>query len=328
MRRAAAALAVVLPLALVACGANGDDGGGEDTASGAGGGDLTEVTVGVLPIVDVAPIYVGVDQGIFEEHGLELTLESAQGGAAVVPGVVSGEFEFGFSNVTSLLLASHEGLPLRMVAPGNSTTGEPGEDFAAVVTNPDSGIETAADLSGHTVAVNTLNNIGDSTVSKVVDDDGGDPSAVEFVELGFPDMPAALSSGQVDAAWILEPHLSAATEQGAVPVSWNYAEVDPELMIAAYFTSEEYMSSDPETVEAFTAAMQESLAYTQENPQAGVDILDEYTEIDPATAEDLSMPAFDPEINTETVQLLADLALEYGLVDSEIDVVAVLPDGS
>jgi len=326
MRRAAAALALVLPLALAACGNNGDR--GEDTASGSDSGDLTEVTVGVLPIVDVAPIYVGVEQGIFEDHGLELTLETAQGGAAIVPGVVSGEFEFGFSNVTSLLLASHEGLPLRMVAPGNSTTGEPGEDFAAVVTNPDSGIETAADLSGHTVAVNTLNNIGDSTVSKVVDDDGGDPSTVEFVELGFPDMPAALSSGQVDAAWVLEPHLSAAMEQGAVPVSWNYAEVDPELMIAAYFTSEQYMSSDPDTVESFTAAMQESLAYTQENPQAGIDILDEYTEIDPATAEDLSMPAFEPEINTETVQLLADLALEYGLVDSEIDVSAVLPADS
>src|SRR5690625_33559 len=325
MRRVAGALAIVLPLALAAC---GDNGGGEDTASGTGGGDLTEVTVGVLPIVDVAPIYLGVEQGIFEDHGPELTLEAPQGGAAGVPGVGSGEGGFGVRNVTSLLLASPEGLPLRMVAPGHPPTGEPGEDFAAVVTNPDSGIETAADLSGHTVAVNTLNNIGDSTVSKVVDDDGGDPSTVEFVELGFPDMPAALSSGQVDAAWILEPHLSTAMNEGAVPVSWNYAEVDPELMIAAYFTSEQYMSSDPETVEAFTTAIQESLAYIQENPQAGIDILNEYTEIDPATAEDLAMPAFDPEINTETVQLLADLALEYGLVDSEIDVSAVLPESS
>ena len=30
---------------------------------------------------------------------------------------------------------------------------------------------------------------------------GGDPKAVKFVELGFPDMPAAVESGQVDAAW-------------------------------------------------------------------------------------------------------------------------------
>src|SRR5690625_1307677 len=210
-------------LLLAACGP-GDDGGAP--AGRAGDGELTEVTVGVLPIVDVAPIYVGIEQGLFEEHGLELNLELAQGGAAVVPGVVSGEIQFGFSNVTSLLLAAHEGLPLRIVAPGSSTTGEPGQDYAAVVTNPDSGIETPADLTGHTVAVNTLNNIGDSTVSKVVNDDGADPSAVEFIELGFPDMPAALSSGQVDAAWILEPHLSTAMNSGAVPVSWNYAEVE------------------------------------------------------------------------------------------------------
>lgn len=310
-------------LLLAACGTGGD--GEAEEAAQAGNGELTEVRVGVLPIVDVAPIYVGIEQGIFEEHGLELNLVSAQGGAAIVPGVVSGEIQVGFSNITSLLLASHEGLPLRIVAPGSSTTGQPGQDYVAVVTNPDSGIETPADLSGHTVAVNTLNNIGDATVSKVVDDDGGNPSAVEFLELGFPDMPAALSSGQVDAAWITEPHLSTAMAQGAVPLSWNYAEVHPELTVAAYFTSEQYMSNDPETVEVFTAAVRESLSYTQQNPQAAINVLSEYTEIDTAMAEQLSMPEFGSEINTATVQLLADLALEYDLVDSQIDISTLLP---
>ena|SRR5690625_3827860 len=138
-------------------------------------------------------------------------------------------------------------------------------------------------------------------------------------------MPAALSAGQVDAAWITEPHLSTAVDEGAVPVSWNYAEVDPELTVAVYFTTEEYTSSDPETVESFTAAMREAQAYTQQNPQAGVDVLGEYSEIGADTAQQLSMPEFDSEINTATVQLLADLALEYDLVDSEIDISTVLP---
>ena len=323
MRHIATWLLGVSVLLLAACGPGGD--GEAQEAGPAGNGELTEVTVGVLPIVDVAPIYVGIEQGLFEEHGLELTLELAQGGAAVIPGVVAGQIQVGFSNITSLLLASHEGLPLRIVAPGSSTTGQPGQDYAAVVTNPDSGIETPADLTGHTVAVNTLNNIGDSTVSKVVNDDGADPSAVEFIELGFPDMPAALSSGQVDAAWITEPHLSTAMDQGAVPISWNYAEVHPELTVAAYFTSQQYMSSDPETVEAFTTAMREALTYTQQNPQAGINVLGEYTEIESDTAQQLSMPEFGSEINTATVQLLADLALEYDLVSSEIDVSTLLP---
>ena len=64
----------------------------------------TQVTVGVIPIVDVAPIYLGVEQGFFGDENLEVKLETAQGGAAIVPAVVSGQYQFGFSNTTSLLL--------------------------------------------------------------------------------------------------------------------------------------------------------------------------------------------------------------------------------
>jgi hypothetical protein len=51
---------------------------------------LTPITVGVIPIVDAASSYLGVQEGFFEEQGLEVSLETAQGGAASVPSVVSG----------------------------------------------------------------------------------------------------------------------------------------------------------------------------------------------------------------------------------------------
>jgi hypothetical protein len=38
-------------------------------------------------------------------------LESGQGGAAIVPGVVSGQFQFGFSDVASLPIAQSRALP-------------------------------------------------------------------------------------------------------------------------------------------------------------------------------------------------------------------------
>ena len=109
MRRTIAAL-VASPLVLTAACGGSDEGDAPDAAGGGGG--TQQVTVGVIPIVDVAPIYLGVEQNFFSDCGLEVTLESGQGGAAIVPGVVSGEFAFGFSNVTSLLLAASEGLPL------------------------------------------------------------------------------------------------------------------------------------------------------------------------------------------------------------------------
>ncbi|MFD0472469.1 ABC transporter substrate-binding protein [Nonomuraea thailandensis] len=73
--------------------------------------------VSVIPILDVAPVYLGDQQGFFAAEGLKLELVTAQGGAAIVPAVVSGQVDFGFSNFTSLIVAASKGLPLKVVAP-------------------------------------------------------------------------------------------------------------------------------------------------------------------------------------------------------------------
>jgi NitT/TauT family transport system substrate-binding protein len=324
-RSLVAALSAAVLVLLAACG-GGDDDAGDGAADGATGASETQaITVGVIPIVDVAPIYLGVEQGFFEERGLDVTLELAQGGAAIVPAVISGEFDFGFSNITSLLIAQTEGLPLKVVAAGDSTTGQPGEDFAAVVVREGSPIAGPADLAGRSVAVNTLNNIGTTTISKVVEDAGADASTINFVELPFPDMPAALAEGRIDAAWGLEPFLTIMRNQGATPVTWNYAETDPNLVIAAYFTTQQKLEEDPELVDAFTEAMNESLEYAQENPDAAREVLGSYTQIDPAVAEALILPRWPSEIDADAVQLLADLAEQDGLVDMAPDVEALLP---
>lgn len=323
MRKSAgffAAVAAAASLGLAACGGGGgasdDDGGGSD-------GKKTSITVGVMPIVDTAAIYIGDEQGFFEDEGLDLKLKLAQGGAAITPAVVSGDYEFGFSNVTSLLVAASKDVPVKMVSAANFSTGkEP--DIGAVVVPKGSDIKEPADLAGKTVAVNTLNNIGDSTIRNVVEKDGGDPSGIKFTEMGFPDMPAAVTSKKVDAAWILEPHLTLAENEGAKVVSWNFKDTDPDLMISAYFTSKPYAAEHPKTVEAFKRAMKKSLDYAEKHPDETRAVLDNYTEIDDKTKQKMSMPRFLPEIN-DSVDVLADLALKYDLVDGKVDTSELLP---
>ena len=58
----ALAIGAVFALTATACGS------GEESATEDG---LTPVTVGVLPITAVAPLYLGVEQGLFEEQGLD-----------------------------------------------------------------------------------------------------------------------------------------------------------------------------------------------------------------------------------------------------------------
>jgi NitT/TauT family transport system substrate-binding protein len=320
MRRPLVSLVALALLAAAAgCGSSGDDNGGQ-----ASGGGTKQVKVGVIPILDVAPIYLGKEKGFFSKRGIELTLETGQGGAAIVPGVVSGQFQFGFSNVTSLLIAQSRGLPLKVVSNGVASTGKDKADYSGIVTRDDA-IKTAADLEGKRVSVNTLKNIGDSTIRASVRKAGGDPSSIKFVELAFPDMPAALEAGRVDAVWVVEPFLSATLGAGGHLVASNYVDTAPDLTVALYFTSEQLTKDDPDLVSKFTEAMNESLAYADAHPDEARQVLTSYTQIDKAVIQKLVLPKWPAEINQASVETLATLAVQDGLVTKQPDLSALLP---
>ena len=248
-----------------------------------------------------------------------MTIETGGGGATTVPRVVSGELDFAFGNLASLIIAREQGLPLTVVANGMTTTGDADTDYSALVVPPDSDVTGAAELEGATVAIDNLNNIGDTSVRNSVRVDGGDPTDLEFIELAFPDMPSALGNGQVDAAWVVEPFLTIALEQGATEIAGNFVDLHQDLSIAAYFTGEELIQEDPETVDAFTEAMNASLAYAEENPQETAQILTTYTEINEEIIDDLRWPRFPTTIDTEAVATLADLMVTDGLIDAGPD---------
>lgn len=301
-------------------------GGSSGTQSGdGGGGGTTTINVGIIPITDVAPLYLGVKKGFFAERGLKVKTQTAQGGAAIVPGVVSGQFQFGFSNIVSLLLARDQGLPVKIVANGNNSTGKVGEDFSAVVVPEDSSIKDVADLEGHSVAVNTLQNIGPVSINAAVEEAGGDPSKVKYVELALPDMQSALAEGRVDAAWLVEPFTTMGLQGGNRPVLWNFAEMGPNQIIAGYFTSEQYAQQNPETVKAFQAAMQESLTYAQSHREEAREIITTYTEIEPDLLKEVVLPVWQTDINRDSVEQWAELGRKYGIISKPVDLDALLP---
>ncbi|GLH99105.1 ABC transporter substrate-binding protein [Phytohabitans aurantiacus] len=301
----------------MACG----DGGGATPAPGR----RDQVTVGVIAILDVAPIHLGKQKGFFTSRNIELTLTNAQGGAAIVPAVLSGQFQFGFSNVVSLLLAQSRNLPLKVVCNGNNSTGVDGEDFGSVLVKADSPIRAAADLPGRSVAVNTLQNIVDTTVRASVRKAGGDPRALRFVEMPFPDMPAALQGGRVDAAFMVEPFQSAARAQGARSVATSYVDAAPDLTVALYFTSSAFLEKEPDLARRFGEAMRESLAYANDNPDEARAVIGTYTQIAPEVIADLTLPKWPPDINRTSVQTLADLALQDGLLTKPANLATLLP---
>jgi NitT/TauT family transport system substrate-binding protein len=316
-----AALGAAAILALTGC----TDSGAPAPDESEGTGESIAITVGVIPIADTAPIYLAESEGYFDEVGLDVTIETASGGAAIVPAVVAGDYQFGFSNTQSLMVAQSKDIDVKMVSAAVATTGDPESDFGAIIVKGDSPVQTPADLSGKKVSSNTLGNINDTITRAVVDADGGDGSSIEIVEVAFPDAIAAVENGQVDAAFVVEPFVSAAVAAGDRVVSYAYADFDPALDIAAYFTLGSYASDNPDVVEKFQTAMSKALEFAQKNPDAVRDIIGTYTSSDADTLAKIVLPSWPVQINEAAQKKLAAAAVTYGSLPAEPDWDALLP---
>jgi NitT/TauT family transport system substrate-binding protein len=327
MRRLLIGFAVgALLVATTACGSSESPGSSGPSGSGKGSGSgTTTLKVGVIPIVDVAPLYLGQEKGFYSKRGIKLELTTAQGGAAIVPGVVSGQFQFGFSNMTSLMIAQTNNVPVKAVVNGASSTGVEGEDFGALTVKKGSAIKTAKDLEGKKVAVNTLKNINETAVRESVRKAGGDPDKVKFVELAFDQMPAALDKGQIDAAMVVEPALATIKGQGGSEIASSLVDVAKGLTVAMYFTSTQYAQQNPELVKKFQEATAESLAYASEHPDEVREIVTTYTKIPAATLEKVTLPKWPAEPNRASIEALAALGEKDGLFKSSPDLDTLLP---
>ncbi|MET9355106.1 ABC transporter substrate-binding protein [Streptomyces sp. NPDC006617] len=323
MRRLLVGLTAVSVLAAAtACGSS-DDSGGPDGSGSAGG--TTEVEVGLIPIVDVAPLYLGQKKGFFEKQGLKLSFSSAQGGAAIVPGVVSGQFQFGFSNMTSLMIAQSNNVPVKAVANGIASTGEVGKDFEALTVKGDSPLKSPKELEGKKVAINTLKNINETAVRASVRKAGGDPDEVELVELAFDQMPAALDAGRIDAAMVVEPALATIKSQGGREIASPMIDVAPKLTVAMYFTSTKYAQEHPEVVEKFQAATAESLAYADTHPDEVREVVTTYTKIPADVLARVTLPKWPAEPDRAAIEELAKLGEADGLFKRTPDLDKLLP---
>src|SRR4029079_17582387 len=125
-------------------------GSAEPAATGAG---PTKLTVAAISIVDTAPLHLGKAKVFSAKQTLAITVQSTTGGHEAVPAVVSGQCQFAFANVISLMIASSKGLPLKVVDGGSFSTGKP-EDFGAIVVPAGSSVKTVKDLEGKTISVN------------------------------------------------------------------------------------------------------------------------------------------------------------------------------
>jgi NitT/TauT family transport system substrate-binding protein len=137
-------LAIAAAVAFAGCG-GGDDDGGEATPAE----DLTPVTLQSKWVVQAqfAGFYAAVDQGFYEDEGLDVTIRA--GGPDIVPEqvVLGGQAEFGINWLDSLLATRDQGQNIVNIAQVFARSG------MTEVTWKDTGLDSIASLEGKKVGV-------------------------------------------------------------------------------------------------------------------------------------------------------------------------------
>src|SRR3954463_216086 len=188
-RAAAWCVAATFALLAAACGGGGGGGSGAGQSSGP-----QTVKVAVLPVADVAPIYLGMQKGFFKNEGLTLKPQIMQGGAEVTAAVVSRSIDVGFSSVEPLMIAKSKKLPVKILTQGVQAAPSTAEAWDSLLVAKNSAIRSPKDLEGKTIGVNAVKNMNELCVRAVLSRAGVDVSKVKFIEVPFPEMPATLKA--------------------------------------------------------------------------------------------------------------------------------------
>ena len=282
--------------------------------------------LGYMKIVDNAALFVAMEKGFFKAEGLEIETLPLAGGAPIINGVVSGDLQFGWTNVISLYQARTEGFDFKLVAGGATNVKAKNESHAIQVAKA-SPIKTAKDLEGKTVAVNTLNNIVHLMAMAWIDKNGGSSTKVKFVEVPFPQMEATLSAGKVDAISVHEPFATAALEKGGARVlAQPWGEVLPKFLIASWFASEKWLAKNKETGQAFVRAIGRGIDAIQADPEGSRAAMIKWAGLNPELAGKIGLPVFEKGVSEKDLQATIDLTLKYKLIPKAFKAREVISD--
>ena len=314
-------VAATVAASLVACSSGGGNTDGGQTPDA---DELTPITVATYPVMSNAAVYIGVNDGIFEEHGLDVELETITSGPDSVPLLLSGDLTFTSIDVPTLINATKENVGL--VAVGAMIVGQDVErGYVGVVTAPDSGITDWAGLEGKKVGVNALGSTPVALISASMEAVGADPSKVQWVQIAQPETIPALQAGQLDAANLAQPLLTAAEAAGFEQIGNPETLTVPGVPTFIYVTTAEYAEANPDVVAAFRDALNTAGEIANNDHELAIETAKSSTTVDPAVLDEVSgLPTWGSQpITAADVDKFIQLLVNAGQLDE-----ATTPSGA
>ncbi|MDQ2683948.1 MAG: ABC transporter substrate-binding protein, partial [Chloroflexota bacterium] len=178
-------------------------------------GEMESVSMGFIPVMNFAPVFVAYELGYFAEQGLDVELRTFAGGSEMIAQLATNDLNTGFGGAgPGLFNAVNGGLPVKIIAPGHSEGNPVATPLVVAKSKCESGeIRSVADLKGKKVSINAPG-ATEYWLAQALAQGGLTFDDIELQTLAFPDAVIALESGAIDAAILGEPTATLAEQQG------------------------------------------------------------------------------------------------------------------
>ena len=223
-------------------------------------GGLTKVTLNeVAHSIFYAPQYVAIEQGYFEDEGIELNLVTGFGADKVMTALISGEAQIGFMGSESSIYAYNEGnsdyavnfAQLTQRAGNFLVSREYVEDFSWDM------------LKGSVVLGGRAGGMPEMVLEYILKNNGIDiTSDLEIVQnIDFGLTSGAFAGGQGDFTVEFEPHATALEKEGSGYVVASLGVDSGYVPYTAYSAKKSFIKKNPDIIQGFTNALQRGMEY-------------------------------------------------------------------
>ncbi|MFD8494132.1 ABC transporter substrate-binding protein [Amycolatopsis sp. NPDC059657] len=307
---------VIGVLAMTGCSMFGNDQGPAAVSL-----ERTTLRVGVGNVIDTAPLRLAVQEGRFVSAGLRVDLvEQGQENTAIGK-LAAGELDVAFASDVALFRAAAGGTALQLQ--GEAYTAGP--NTMALVTLPSSKYPEPAAKKSPTIAVNMLDDLGSLAAKSTLGTAGVDPKKIHFEQRPFDQMAQALTDGEVDAAWMVEPYITRAEKElGARILADGAAGATLDFPVSGYASSGMFAQANPKTLALFRLVLSEA-QQRADDPAVVRGALPKFSDIDATTASLIALGTYPATLNGIRLQRVADLMHNEKLINDRLDVMALLP---
>lgn len=227
------------------------------------------------------PIYVAIEKGFFTKRGVNVEiLGDVLGGPTAIQAVASGAADAGLSSVPALINANAAGLPVQGVVDVQTTLEN--QHLQRWFVRKDSPIQSLADVSGKTYAINLWKSSFHYTSLLALNHAGVKEADVNFVLLSFADQIPALINGEIDVAGLMVPYQGYLLQQYGDQVReiQNDYDLFGEKHISLIFVNRVWAEYNPDAALRFTLGIRDAIDWIEGNQEEAAAIIGRYTGID------------------------------------------------